>query len=85
MPKQSNLEEFTFTNGVSGPNLKASREAKKILDQNELGSNFEEDGRMNDCYNFLTIIGISIDAISQKDFSFKQTQKMKRLSPIPTS
>jgi len=75
MPKQSNLEEFTLINGVSGPNLKASREAKKILDQNNLGSNFEEDGRMNDCYNFLTTIGISVDAISQKDFSFKQTQK----------
>jgi hypothetical protein len=75
MSKQSNLEEFILINSASGPNLKTSREAKKILDQNSLGSNFEEDGRMNDCYNFLTIIGISIDAISQKDFSFKQTQK----------
>jgi hypothetical protein len=75
MSKQSNLEEFILINSASGPNLKTSREAKKILDQNSLGSNFEEDGRMNDCYNFLTTIGISVDAISQKDFSFKQTKK----------
>jgi hypothetical protein len=72
MPKQTNPDFFTNFEGTQGVNVKRAKEAKMILDENKLGSNFEENGRMTNCYNFLTIIGISVDAITQKDFSLKQ-------------
>lgn len=72
MPKQTNPDFFTNTEGTQGVSVKDAKEAKKILDKNSLGSNFEEDGRMKNCYNFLTIIGVSIEEISQKNFSLKQ-------------
>lgn len=72
MPKQTQLEVFINTDGDQGANIKQAREAKRLLDKNQLGSNFREDGRMRDCYNFLTIMGISMDSISQKNFSLKQ-------------
>jgi hypothetical protein len=75
MAKQTDLDVFANPSGGGNIAIKSAKRAKKILDNNKLGSNFEEDGRMNDCYNFLTIMGIVVDSISQKDFSFKQTTR----------
>ena len=72
MPKQIDIEAFLSEEIIETITIKDSQEAKKILDKNKLGSNFVEDGRMNDCYNFLTIMGVSVVSVKQKNFSLKQ-------------
>lgn len=83
MPKQLTLQQIQTTETLSGPNVSLGRQAKRILDANNLGSNFFEDGSMNNCYEFLTIIGITVEAISQKDLSLKKISLDKEFIKNP--
>lgn len=83
MPKQLTLQQIQATETLSGPNVSLGRQAKRILDVNNLGSNFFEDGSMNNCYEFLTIIGITVEAISQKDLSLKKISLDKEFVKNP--
>ena len=83
MPRQIKLELIDQDFSVKGPKLKSISQAKRILNKNKIAPALNAKRVGNSIYDILTEIGVTIDAMDQADFSFKNDAKNIELLENP--
>lgn len=83
MPRQIKIDVLDQDFSIAGPKLKNTSQAKRILNKNNLSSklNTKKSGTAFDI--MLSNMGVTIEAMDEEDFSFKNDEKNIELLQNP--
>ena len=83
MPRQIKFDLVEQNYSVAGPKIKSTSQAKRILNKNKLSSRLNTKRTDTGLESMLSNIGISVVAMDEKDFSFKNDEKNIELLQNP--
>lgn len=83
MPRQINIDVLDEDYSVAGPKLKNTSQAKRIFNKNNLSSKLDTKKSGTALDVMLSNMGVSIVAIDEEDFSFKNDEKNIELLQNP--
>ena len=83
MPRQIKLDLIDQEFAVKGLKTKRASQARRILNKNKIASELNTKKINSGIYDILTKIGVTIDALDQSDFSFKNDMKNVELLQNP--
>lgn len=83
MPRQIKIDVLDQDYSIAGPKLKNTSQAKRILNKNKLSSQLDTKKAGTALDIMLSNIGITIEAMDEEDFSFKDYEKNTELLQNP--